>query len=79
LKSWRVVAGWPAICSCVVSRMPISLTNEQVLTSLKPACPYLRGETNVPPEDGEIDALTHHWVNELARAAGLQVWQDLAN
>jgi len=40
---------------------------------------HISGEITVPPEDGEIDALTHRWVNELARAAGLQVWQDLAN
>jgi hypothetical protein len=40
---------------------------------------HISGEITVPPDDGEIDALTHRWVNELARAAGLQVWQDLAN
>lgn len=40
---------------------------------------HIGGEITMPPDQEEIMELAHGWVNELARAAGLQVWQDLPN
>lgn len=35
------------------------------------------GEFTLPPDGDEFDTLVHQWVNELARSAGLEAWQDL--
>jgi hypothetical protein len=38
---------------------------------------HIGGEMTMPPDEGEMAALALRWTNELARAAGLEVWQDL--
>lgn len=38
---------------------------------------HVSGEITLPPDDGEIDRIARWWSNELARAAGLEVWQEL--
>ncbi len=35
------------------------------------------GELTLPPADDEIETVAGAWINELARSAGLEAWQDL--
>jgi hypothetical protein len=38
---------------------------------------HVSGEITVPPDDGEIEAVSRRFGNEVARSAGLEVWQEL--
>ena len=38
---------------------------------------HVGGEITLPPDADEKEALSRQWANELARAAGLEVWQEL--
>jgi hypothetical protein len=38
---------------------------------------HVSGEITMPPDDGEIEAVSRTFGNEVARSAGLEVWQEL--
>jgi hypothetical protein len=38
---------------------------------------HVSGENTMPPDDGEIEDIARRFANEVARSAGLEVWQEL--
>ena len=38
---------------------------------------HVSGEITMPPDEGEIEEVSRRFSNELARSAGLEVWQEL--
>lgn len=38
---------------------------------------HVSGELTMPPDEGEIEAVSRRFGNEVARSAGLEVWQEL--
>jgi hypothetical protein len=38
---------------------------------------HVSGEITMPPDDGEIEDVARKIANEVARSAGLEVWQEL--